>query len=321
MKQLIPDGFGAEIHTPDPTLGFESFVTEVHRVIENDGNHAIYVFDCLSDLASVWLADQMLGNFFLLTCPRLYDLETVTYFGIYRNHHVSFALGPITETTQFLLDVFRYQERLYVRPIKVQHRSTSSMNTIHLWEGDEFRPITTSAVVSEVLASSRWPGLRADTRIGFWRRIFHQAQQAFDDARAGRCPPEKEQEVFEQLSRMVLSRDEAMIGLVHRYLSLGDILEIRDRMIGIGLIGGKSLGMLLCACHPEARESASLSSPGDSRFFLHRFRCLLHVPDPQRRVVAPAEAAGTRARSWKDWKRPGRESCRGDSPTTPWTSS
>ena len=146
----------------------------------------------------------MLGNFFLLTCPRLYDLETVTYFGMYRNHHASFALNPITETTQFLLDVFRYAGDIYVRPIKVQHRSTGSMNTIHRWEGDEFRPITSSAVISEVLASSRWPGLRADSRLGFWRRIFHEAQQTYDDARAGHCPPEKEQEVFERLSRMVL---------------------------------------------------------------------------------------------------------------------
>ena len=44
---------------------------------------------------------------------------------------------------------------------------------------------------------------------------------------------------------MVLSRDEAMLRLVHRYLGLADILEIRDRMVGIGLIGGKALGMLL----------------------------------------------------------------------------
>lgn len=244
-EQLIPDDFGAEIHTPDPRLGFESFVNQVHQVIEDAGKHAIYVFDCLSELASIWLADQMLGNFFLLTCPRLYDLETVTYFGMYRNYHASFALNPVTQTTQFLLDVFRHQGKIYVRPIKVQHRSTSSMNTIHVWEGDEFKPISSSAIISELLASSRWPGLRADTRVGFWRRIFNEAQQAFDDARAGRLARQKEQEVFQRLSRMVLSRDEAMLRLVHRYLSLADILEIRDRMVGIGLIGGKALGMLL----------------------------------------------------------------------------
>jgi pyruvate,water dikinase len=244
-ERLIPEEIKAEVHALDPSVGFEHFVTRVHRVIEAAGKHAVYVFDCLSELASIWSADQMLGNFFLLTCPRLCDLETVTYFGLYRNHHASFAMGPIAETTQFLFDVFRHQEKIYVRPIKVQHRSTHSMNTIHVWEGEEFRPITSSTVISEVLASSRWPGLRADTRLGFWRKIFHEAQLAYDGARAGRCPPQQEREVFERLSRMVLSRDEAMLRLVHRYLSLTDILEIRDRMVGIGLIGGKALGMLL----------------------------------------------------------------------------
>ena len=253
-EQLIPDDMGAEIHHPDPSFGFESFVTQVHRVIEEAGKHAIYIFDCLSDLASIWRADQMLGNFFLLTCPRLYDLETVTYFCIYRHYHASFALNPITETTQFLLDIFRHEGQLCVRPIKVQHRSTSSMNTMHLWDGDEFRPITSSIVISEMLATSRWPGLRADSRVGFWRRIFNEAQQTYDDARAGRCPPEKEREVFERLSRMILSRDADMLRLVHRYLTLADILEIRDRMIGIGLIGGKALGMLLARAILKCRN-------------------------------------------------------------------
>jgi len=187
----------------------------------------------------------MLGNFFVLTCPRLWDLETVTYFALYRNYHASFALNPITETTQFLLDVFRHENTIYVRPIKVQHRSTHSMNTIHAWEGDQFRPITSSTIISELLVSSRWPGLRADTRLGFWRRIFDEAQRAHDDVVAGQCSPERERDVFERLSRMVLSRDDAMRRLVDRYLSLEDILGIRDRMVGIGLIGGKALGMIL----------------------------------------------------------------------------
>lgn len=244
-EALIPDDFGAEIHRPNPALGFESFVNAVHEVIEAVGMHAVYVFDCLSELAATWLADQMLGNFFVLTCPRLWDLETVTYFALYRNFHASFALAPITDTTQFLLDVFRHKDMIYVRPIKVQHRSTQSMNTIHAWEGDRFRPITNSTIISEVLVSSRWPGLRSDTRLGFWRRIFNEAQQAHDNVCAGRCPPEHEHGVFERLSRMVLSRDDAMLRLIHRYLTLGDILDIRDRMVGIGLIGGKALGMIL----------------------------------------------------------------------------
>lgn len=243
--QLIPDDFGAEIYTLDPRDGFETFLTRVHQVIEEAGRHAVYVFDCLSELASNWSADQMLGNFFVLTCPRLYDLETVTYFSLYRNFHAAFALRPITETTQFFLDIFRHQGKLYVRPIKTQHRSNSSMNTLHLWEGDEFRPITSSVIISDLLASRCSPGLRADPRVGFWRRLFTEAQQVVDGVAAGRIPPDRQTKLFDRLSRMVLSNDEDMLKLVRRYLTLADILEIRDRMIGIGQIGGKSLGMLV----------------------------------------------------------------------------
>jgi len=50
-EQLIPDGAGAEIHRPDPDLGFESFATHVHSVIERAGRGAIYVFDRISELA------------------------------------------------------------------------------------------------------------------------------------------------------------------------------------------------------------------------------------------------------------------------------
>jgi hypothetical protein len=44
---------------------------------------------------------------------------------------------------------------------------------------------------------------------------------------------------------MVISRDEGMLELVRRYLTLEDIVKVRKRMIGTGLVGGKTLGMLL----------------------------------------------------------------------------
>ncbi|MBI5686399.1 MAG: pyruvate, phosphate dikinase [Verrucomicrobia bacterium] len=245
-EQLVPDNLGAEIHHPNPDLGFEPFVTQVHRVIEEVGKGAIYVFDCLSELADKWQSDQALGNFFVLTCPRLCDLETVTYFALYRNYHsTDYGLAPITTTTQFLLDVFRHQNRLYIRPIKVQYRSTSSMNTMHVWEGDAFKPITNSAIIAGVLTAAKWPGLHASGRLGFWNRIFANAQKVQESFKAGHCPAEKVREAFDHLSSMVLSRDEAILKLAAKYLTLEDVLAIRDRMIGVGLIGGKAVGMLL----------------------------------------------------------------------------
>jgi len=44
---------------------------------------------------------------------------------------------------------------------------------------------------------------------------------------------------------MVVTRDERFIPLARKYFDLADLVEIMKRMIGSGLIGGKSLGMLL----------------------------------------------------------------------------
>ena len=54
-------------------------------------------------------------------------------------------------------------------------------------------------------------------------------------------------------------RDERLVALASRWLNLTDLLAIRKRMIGTGLIGGKSVGMLLarailCKAHPRWRE-------------------------------------------------------------------
>ena len=75
--ELVPRGIGAEIHTLHPEVGFETFTARIHKVIEEAGRGAFYVFDCLSDLAADWYSDLMLGNFFMVTCPYLYDLDTV----------------------------------------------------------------------------------------------------------------------------------------------------------------------------------------------------------------------------------------------------
>ncbi|MHC4991880.1 MAG: PEP/pyruvate-binding domain-containing protein [Planctomycetota bacterium] len=69
-----------------------------------------------------------------------------------------------------------------------------------------------------------------------------------------------------RLARMIISRDEGILKLVAAHLSLKDILYIRRRMIGTGLIGGKAVGMLVARAilersNPKFRE---LLEPHDS---------------------------------------------------------
>lgn len=236
---------GVETHHPDARSGFESFVDQVHSVIEAAGRETIYVFDCLSHLADTWHSDRMLGNFFRLTCPRLLDLETVTYFGVFRNRHARSAIGVITATTQFLIDVFACRGKLYLRPIKVQHRSAAAMDLIHAWEpGDRFPPVRDSGTVSEILANSHWPGLEDSPVTGHWRQVFAEAKSVLAARRAG-YPDIAEEDCFNRLSHMIFPGDPEMRRLVEEYLRLDDLLTVRARMIGNGTIGGKATGMLL----------------------------------------------------------------------------
>jgi pyruvate, water dikinase len=248
--------------------GFEVFTGAIHGAIKEGGRGAYYVFDCLSDLAVTWSSDQMLGNFFMLTCPYLYDLETITFFALFRGQHSQFALGPITHTTQLFLDVYRHEGSLYVRPMKVQHRYSDTMNMLHEWRDGNFKPVTASTLIASILTSARWSGLISDRGPGFWDRAFLDAVKVHTEVMAGDRPPEDERPYFESLVGMVISRDELMRPLIHRYLRLKDILDVHRRMLGTGLIGGKSVGMLLARAilKRSASRFEDILEPHDSFF-------------------------------------------------------
>ncbi|HNQ01023.1 MAG TPA: phosphoenolpyruvate synthase, partial [Syntrophales bacterium] len=68
------------VYKLNPDAGFESFSTQVHNIIRQEGRDVFYVFDSLSDLLLAWATDLMIGNFFVITCPYLFELNTVAYF-------------------------------------------------------------------------------------------------------------------------------------------------------------------------------------------------------------------------------------------------
>ncbi|HEO71036.1 MAG TPA: pyruvate, phosphate dikinase [Candidatus Hydrogenedentes bacterium] len=245
-EPLVPEDLGVAVHALDPSVGFETFLVEIHRVIEEAGRGAHYVFDCISELAVDWYSDQMLGSFFMLTCPYLFDLETVTYFALLRDRHSSYATAPIAQTTQLLLDVYHHEDKLYIHPLKVQQRYSPTMNMFHVWDQGAFTPVSESYTITEVLSSERAGVLEAaGARLGVWTRTFLQAQDVLDELARGSASQEEADELFRRLLRMTISQDERVLALAERHLSLEDIVAIGKRMIGTGRVGGKTVGMLL----------------------------------------------------------------------------
>ncbi|MCD4831711.1 MAG: PEP/pyruvate-binding domain-containing protein [Anaerohalosphaeraceae bacterium] len=260
---------GANVIELDPQQGFETFTTKVHSVINQFGQGHYYLFDCLSELASSWRNDRMLGNFFMQVCPYLYYAQTVTAFALLRNYHSFHATRPILDTAQVISNVYRYDGNTYVQPIKVDGRYSPTMNMIHLWDGDDFTPVCDSGTITEILSSVGGIELdAASERPGFWARTFQEAEKISEDYKQGLCKKEKVDEMFNRLVRMIISRDEKMLRLAIQYLALDDVIRIRKRMIGTGLIGGKSVGMLLARAILEKTDSGlkNLLEPHDSFF-------------------------------------------------------
>jgi len=243
---LVPEEAGAQIHHLTPAEGFESCLAVIHRVIEQTGRGAYYIFDSLTDLVVDWYADQMLANFFMLTCPYLYDFESVAYFAIIRHAHSFYATSPITEITQIFLDIYDHKQKLYVYPIKVQFRHSPTMYMLHEWHDDQFIPISQSIVISEVLSSRPRPTLESgEKHLGMWSRTFIKGEELLERSKSGAYPDVEFNRCYDRLLKMAFTRDPRMMELARRYLEMKDLLGVGNRMIGTGLIGGKTVGLLL----------------------------------------------------------------------------
>jgi len=246
-RELVPKDSGAQIYQLDPEAGFEIFIGKIHEVISRAGRGGYYVFDSLSELARECYSERMLGNFFRLTCPYLSELETVAYFAVLRDYHSYHAALPIAKTTQLLIDVYRHQEKIYVHPLKVHQRHSSTMFMPHVWDDDDFVPVTESATISDILTSAPWPGLQSASyrMVGMWDRRFMQAEELLKSYDRGECSTETINKVFHRQLRQLISHDERILALAEKYLSLSDIIYLWKRLIGSGLVGGKAVGMLL----------------------------------------------------------------------------
>ena len=259
-EPLIESDFDAVHVCPvEAGRGFESFATEVHGLIEREGKRAFYVFDCLTDLLEVWHSDLMIGNFFKVTCPFLYDLETVAYFSLIRNAHTYSTIAGIRETTQLLLDLYHVNDKTYVHPLKVWQRYSPTMFFPHLIQGQKAVGITSSSEAAELFSSIH----RGAEIMDYWDLTFNKARQMLD------YPPEQQQPAKQLLMSMLIGNETRMSALCDRYFSLEDILKIASREVGTGYIGGKSVGMLLARKILETEEDgqlAALLEPHDSYY-------------------------------------------------------
>ncbi|MDD5671895.1 MAG: PEP/pyruvate-binding domain-containing protein [Candidatus Omnitrophica bacterium] len=222
--------------------GFESFATKIHSIISQEGPGTYYVFDCLSDLLSAWATDLMIGNFFVVTCPYLFELDTIAYFALLRERHSHKTIARIRETTQLLLDVYHCENTRYCHPIKVWNRYSPTMFLPHVEENNQFIPLTNSLDATRLFAHIfRDREQSAIRKLDYWDQLFLDAENLTKE----NLSSEDKDKLLQKLCGIMLSREEKITQLIKKNLALEDLLQIKSRLIGTGYIGGKSIGMLV----------------------------------------------------------------------------
>ncbi|MRN26479.1 pyruvate kinase, partial [Romboutsia ilealis] len=119
---LKDEGADFQMYTIDVCHGFESFTSDIYRIITAEGKHAFYLFDCLTDMQQHWCSDLMIGNFFQVACPYLSELETVSCFALDRNAHTPDTIARIREAVRLLLNLYFVDGNYYLHPLKVWER-------------------------------------------------------------------------------------------------------------------------------------------------------------------------------------------------------
>ena len=220
---------------------FETFTVDIHNAIEREGKDAFYIFDCLSELQAMWATDLMMGNFFRVTCPFLFILDTVAFFPIIRGKHSVHAINKILDTTQLFLDVYSDKKNVYVRPEKVWNRNSGTMFLPHTYEPatGHFRPILDGVKSSRFYQVLGNVQRAADEQfMDSWDRSFKRAKILYESGA----------DISKQCSNMcniMMTRDTKLREMVKKHFCPEDYFSVRDHMIGTGMIGGKACGMLL----------------------------------------------------------------------------
>ena len=241
---------------------FETFTVDIHNEIEKAGRDAFYVFDCLSELQTAWATDLMMGNFFRVTCPFLFILDTVAFFPIIRGKHSVHAINKILDTTQLFFDVYSDKKTVYVRPEKVWNRNSDTLFLPHTYspESGEFRPILDGVKSSRFYQTLGLAQRSAEEQYSdSWDKFFIRVKMLRESG----------VDITKECSRMcniMMTRDSKMRDMVKKNFTPEDYFAVRDHMVGTGMIGGKSCGMLLARAIIRNKEAdiSEVLEPHDS---------------------------------------------------------
>jgi len=217
---------GLKIYQLNANRGFEAFTVEVHNIIDKEGREAFYVFDSLSDLQVAWSTDLMMGNFFCVTCPYLFELDTVALFPVLKRASRFCNNCPYSgDNTAVYLMCIRTKKIRFIHPIKVWNRYLPDMYMPYrLNDDNELESLTGSVDLADYYNLIHNEQKRhAEQNIDSYERFFREAREAYYRG-------EITDWTLNKITRSMMTRDHRMADLIRKEFSPEDYFHIKERM-------------------------------------------------------------------------------------------
>jgi hypothetical protein len=234
---------GLRIIELDVNAGFEAFTVKAYNEIQKENPGTYYIFDCISQLQTVWAADFMMRNFFKAICAAIKELKGVAYYALWRGIHSYDAVSQIMNFASIYVNILTGPKGLYVHPLRAADRQSHTLFFPHLFADDSYESlmpiidgICTSRYYDLLHQRTSQSGLRF---VDNWEVFFMDAEEARDGS------PEQRQPFLDKAYKMLIGRDPERERLFKENFTLQDYISINQRLIGSGSIGGKAAGMLL----------------------------------------------------------------------------
>ena len=97
----------------------ETFYTH-HRALTGTVR---FIFESLTGMQDLWGGEEALVGFYVRTCPRLYDLNTIAYWLIEKQAHSGKLRAQINQVAQVVIDLSVRRGRTALNIVKAENRS------------------------------------------------------------------------------------------------------------------------------------------------------------------------------------------------------
>lgn len=127
-QQRLPGNWGGTLLTVKQPEHMEDVATTFYEHHQAQKGTVRFVFESLTGMQALWGGEEQLVNFYVRTCPRLYDLNTIAYWLIEKQAHSGKLRAHINQIAQVVIDLAVHRGKTSLEIIKAENRPPEQHN-------------------------------------------------------------------------------------------------------------------------------------------------------------------------------------------------